>query len=85
MSYIKAEELLPQDLIIEIQKYIQGAQIYVPRIAKQRVGWGQKNGTKQKLEVRNNKIRSLKSNGFSLEYIADQFNLSIDSIRKIVY
>jgi len=40
MSYIKAEEILPPELINEIQKYIQGTQIYIPKKQGRRLGWG---------------------------------------------
>ena len=31
MSYIKAEEILPEDLIRAIQEYADGVYIYIPR------------------------------------------------------
>ena len=85
MSYIKAEEHLPEELIKEIQKYIQGAQIYIPGIVEKRLHWGEKNGTREKLECRNNSIRELKYSGWKIDDLADHFNLSSDSIRKILY
>ncbi|MDA3811077.1 MAG: CD3324 family protein [Spirochaetaceae bacterium] len=85
MSYIKAEEHLPHELIKEIQKYIQGAQIYIPGIAEQRLHWGEKNGTREKLETRNDSIRRMKYSGWKIDDLADRFNLSTDSIRKILY
>ncbi len=85
MSYIKAEEHLPIELIEEIQKYVQGAQIYIPGIADKRLHWGEKNGTKEKLKSRNNSIKNLKQSGWKVDDLADHFNLSSDSIRKILY
>ncbi|MBB6481669.1 CD3324 family protein [Spirochaeta isovalerica] len=85
MSYIKAEEHLPAELIREIQKYVQGAQIYIPGLADQRLSWGEKNGTREKLEHRNNSIRKMKNSGWKIDDLADHFNLSSDSIRKILY
>ena len=85
MSYIKAEEHLPEELIREIQKYVQGAQIYIPGVAEQKLSWGEKNGTKQKLASRNNSIREMKGSGWKIDDLADHFNLSSDSIRKILY
>ena len=60
MPYLKAEEHLPSELIKEIQKYISGAQIYIPGIAENRLHWGEKNGTRKILENRNKTIRNLK-------------------------
>jgi len=85
MSYTNAEEVLPPDLLNEVQKYVQGEQIYIPRPGDTRLGWGVKNGTRRMLERRNGKIRELKQSGLSVVDLAEQFNLSPDSIRKILY
>ncbi len=85
MPYTNAEEVLPADLLYEVQKYVQGEQIYVPRLGDTRLGWGMKNGTRHMLENRNTKIRELKHGGCSIHSLADKFNLSPDSIRKILY
>ena len=34
MKYVKANAVLPESLITEIQKYIQGETIYIPKQAK---------------------------------------------------
>ena len=85
MSYLKAEEHLPSELIKEIQKYISGAQVYIPGIAENRLHWGEKNGTRKILENRNKSIRKLKKAGVKIDDLADQYGLSSDSIRKILY
>jgi hypothetical protein len=85
MPYLKAEEHLPSELIKEIQKYISGAQVYIPGIAENRLHWGEKNGTRKILENRNKSIRKLKKAGVKIDDLADQFGLSSDSIRKILY
>lgn len=46
MSYINAEEVLPKSLIGEIQKYIDGQLIYIPRKNENILSWGEK--TEQK-------------------------------------
>lgn len=85
MSYIRAEECLPPELIQEIQKYIRGTQIYIPRREKERCSWGEKNGTRKKLRQRNVRVKEMKSKGWKIEELADHFHLSPDSIRKILY
>ena len=85
MPYTNAEEVLPPDLLNEVQKYVQGEQIYVPRSGDTRLGWGVKNGTRHMLEKRNSRIKELKHSGWSILNLADEFNLSPDSIRKILY
>ena len=59
MSYINAEDVLPKNLIDEIQKYIDGQLMYIPRKNENVLSWGEKNGTKIKLAERN-KIRQFK-------------------------
>jgi Mor family transcriptional regulator len=85
MSYLKAEECLPLELVKEIQKYIQGSQVYIPRIEQTRLSWGEKNGTKEKIRARNDEIRRLKQQGRTINALADDYHLSPDSIRKILY
>ena len=85
MSYLKAEDHLPDELIREIQKYIQGAQIYIPGDRNQRLNWGERNGTRERLKKRNQEIKKLKRSGLSLDDLADRYHLSTDSIRKILY
>lgn len=45
MSYKKAEELLPTELIELIQQYVDGESIYIPRKKGTRQDWGNKTTT----------------------------------------
>lgn len=38
MGYIKAEEILPDEIIEMIQQYVDGASIYIPRKEHKRAG-----------------------------------------------
>ena len=40
MSYIKADEILPQELIRQIQEYVDGVYIYIPRKPGSRYRFG---------------------------------------------
>ena len=51
MSYIKAEDILPRELIEEIQKYVDGRNIYIP--CKEKQDWGSKTDTRQFFRERN--------------------------------
>lgn len=53
MSYKNAEDVLPTELIREIQKYVDGEVIYIPRKSDKKRSWGDKNGTRDKLTKRN--------------------------------
>ncbi len=84
-SYINADSLLPPELIEEIQKYVQGSLVYIPRPCKHRLGWGRKNGTREFLDKRNEAIRIAKAKGKCIDDLADEYGLSPDGIRKILY
>ena len=56
MSYINAENVLPRKLVEEIQKYVDGQLLYIPRKNGSTLSWGEKNGTKEKLAERNQTI-----------------------------
>jgi hypothetical protein len=42
MGYLRAEEVLPRELIEMIQQYTDGTNIYIPRRDEVRSGWGRK-------------------------------------------
>ena len=50
MSYIKAEEILPEELIRQIQEYADGVYIYIPRKPGTRHKWGQETNYKSGTE-----------------------------------
>ncbi|MCL2095616.1 MAG: CD3324 family protein [Oscillospiraceae bacterium] len=83
-SYRNAKEILPADLLEEIQRYIKGEIIYIPKRDEQKIKWGTKNGSRKKYDVRNSNIKELKRNGMTIEEIAGVYYLSADSIRKIL-
>ena len=56
MSYYKAEEVLPEHIIKEIQKYVDGHSIYVPKKPDNRKNWGESTETLSFLEKRNEQI-----------------------------
>lgn len=84
MSYKKGAEVLPAHLLKEVQKYIDGGLIYIPKKSK-RVGWGNLNGSKRLLEKRNERIYELYKNGTSIDEISNMYYLSEETIRKIIY
>lgn len=85
MKYINATEVLPFDLLSEIQKYITGEMLYIPQPKGRKNPWGSKNGTRQEIITRNKQIKLEKVNGKSIEELMIKYNLSYDTIKKIVY
>ena len=84
MSYIKAEEILPEDLIRQIQKYADGVYIYIPRKPGTRHAWGQETDYKAELKLRNDRIRSDYAAGESIALLSRRYHLSEKSIRRIL-
>lgn len=85
MPYLKGEESLPPELLREVQKYVQGAVLYIPRPSESRLGWGRRNGTREALDLRDQAIRAARARGSTLEELAEEYGLSTDAIRKILY
>ena len=84
MSYIKAEEILPEELIRKIQEYADGVYIYIPRKPGTRHAWGQKTDYKAELKARNARIRADRRNGASVAALSRKYHLSEKSIRRIL-
>lgn len=40
MKYVNADLVLPQQLLQEVQKYMQGGMLYIPKPQGQRKRWG---------------------------------------------
>lgn len=85
MKYKRAEDILPEELLKEIQKYVTGEMLYIPSPEGGRKGWGENSGGRLYLQSRNSEIRSRFREGFSIDQLTSAFCLSYDSIKKIVY
>ncbi|NMB96847.1 MAG: hypothetical protein GYA02_09595 [Clostridiaceae bacterium] len=85
MKYKNAKTVLPERLVKELQKYVQGQIIYVPGDESTRARWGETNGTRKKYDSRNSEIIKLYKKGLSKEAIAQKYHLSVYSIKKIIY
>ena len=84
MSYIKAEKVLPEELIRQIQQYVDGVYIYIPRKPGTRHKWGQATDYKAELGERNRRIRHDRAAGCSLLELQRKYHLSEKSIRRIL-
>jgi Mor family transcriptional regulator len=81
---MNASKVLPETLLKELQRYVNGEIIYVPGNGSSKAGWGEANGTKEKYMERNSEIIMLYRNGSSKEEIAEKYHLSEYSIKKIL-
>lgn len=84
MSYTKAADVLPQELIDMIQSYVDGEYLYIPRKEGKRREWGAATDGKEKTRTRNEEICRRHGAGQSTNQIALDFCLSQKSVQKIV-
>ncbi|MBN2980951.1 MULTISPECIES: CD3324 family protein [Cohnella] len=84
MLYKNGKDVLPPSLLEELQKYVNGELIYIPKPQERRARWGEVSGTRQMLAERNREIRRLHEDGWSVEALEGKYHLSGESIRKIL-
>ena len=84
MRYIKAEDILPEEVVELIQQYVDGETIYIPRKAENRLAWGCRTGYKDELRRRNERICQQYASGATIHALSRQYHLSEKSIRRIL-
>jgi len=72
------------DLLKEVQKYAAGETLYFPK-DRERKKWGETTGSRVFFKERNVIIRQKYLNKMSIEHLADEYCLSVETIRKIVF
>lgn len=84
MGYIKAESVLPEEIISLIQEYIDGECLYIPRKSGKEKAWGERNGTRNAIKERDEEIFHKYAKGATILELADTYYLSEKSIRRII-
>jgi len=84
MKYKNASDVLPDSLLKEVQKYAAGETLYFPK-DKERKKWGEITGSRTFYKERNAEIRHKYLCKMSIEHLADEYCLSDETIRKIVF
>jgi len=84
MKYKNAAEILPEQLLKELQTYIDGDVIYIPKASVKRQ-WGSVSGSRLFYENRNAEMRRLYREGHSIEMLAERYGLAYSTVRKIIY
>lgn len=82
MSYLRAEDVLPKEVIETIQQYVSGKTIYIP--TKEKQDWGANTDTKQVLDERNREIYDSYKQGISVKKLASEHLLAEKSIQRII-
>jgi Mor family transcriptional regulator len=85
MKYLNAASILPEELVNELQKYVEGNYLYIPSKKRNRKKWGECSGSRMEFKKRNQKIREEFTTGTSMEQLSETYYLSIHAIRKIIY
>lgn len=84
MNYVKAQDVLPEEILKIIQEYVDGKYLYVPRKNENHKAWGEKSGIKNSLKARNNEIYKKYINGATINVLTQEYYLSDKSIRRII-
>jgi len=84
MKYINAAEILPEKLLKELQTYIEGEVLYIPK-ASAKKQWGTATGSRLFYRERNEEIQRLYREGYSMDVLAKRYGLANSTIKKIIY
>ncbi|HEX2946119.1 MAG TPA: CD3324 family protein [Clostridia bacterium] len=84
MKYVKAQNVLPVEVIRIIQQYVDGEFIYVPRKEGGQKAWGEKSGARDSLKERNYNIYEEYKGGIKVSELSRIYYLSEQSIRRIL-
>ena len=85
MKSVKAQAVFPRSLLAEIQKYVQGEMVYIPKLPANYEKWGANTDTKSTVALRNENIMQAFKAGTTISELAKVFYLSEETIKKIVY
>lgn len=84
MSYRRADDILPENILEILQTYVSGDTIYVPKKKECRKRWGASTGVNEKLRIRNEQILEQYQKGVSTKELALQYYLTQKSIQRIL-
>ena len=83
MAYRNAQEVFPEGLLRQIQRYVSGETIYVPA-REEKKAWGETSGYQEYIRERNREIRQGFEQGKTIDQLMDKYALSYDSIKRII-
>ena len=84
MKYENANDILPKDLLEQVQKIAGGRLLYIP-IAGDKKLWGEKTGNRFRVKMRNHEIREKFASGASTDTLSAEYFLTPETIRNIIY
>ena len=83
MSYVKAVDVLPDEILELIQNYVDGEYIYIPRKEDNKKSWGENTDYRKEIEKRNSMIYE-EYKTVKIKILAEKYFLSEKSIQRIV-
>lgn len=84
MSYIKATDILPEEILNLIQQYVEGEYLYIPKKEGSRKSWGESTKSKKETWQRNLQIYTENKKGVSAKDLSEMYYLSLKSIQRII-
>ena len=84
MSYVKAVDVLPDEILELIPNYVDGEYIYIPRKEDNKKSWGENTDYRKEIEKRNSMIYEEYKTGVKIKILAEKYFLSEKSIQRIV-
>lgn len=84
MGYIRAEDILPEEILALVQQYVDGQSIYIPRKAECHKAWGAGTKTRNELMIRNRQIYEAFESGATVVELSERFFLTEKSVRRII-
>ncbi len=85
MSYINAKDILPENLLLQIKEYYKSGMLYIPLFEDEQNSRDGLTETRNYIHKRNNEICAKKLSGYKINELADEYHLSVDSIKSILY
>lgn len=82
MSYIRAEDILPEELVKAIQQYVDGKAIYIPSVQKR--SWGSETRIRTELRERDRRIYAAFQTGKPIAELAREHSISDKSVQRII-
>jgi len=84
MRYKNAQDIFPEDILLAMQEFADGAYVYIPRKNENRKKWGDNTRSKIATQERNDKIYARYKSGLKINELAMEYFLSEKSIQRII-
>ncbi len=84
MSYVKADCVLPEELLQAIWQYVDGTCLYIPRKPECKRAWGEGTAFLVETKARNSEIYQDYQDGFCYAQLSEKYFLSEKSVQRIV-